>query len=271
MPRSPTPFESQALLAALEEVAPSARTACEGWTAHDIAAHLAAGAKENADLIENKLAGGPRRATRGFAEREAPFAALADDELRKALATQAARKRAAVDALADSGDPVFEFTGRTFTVAQTVTHTRSEAALHRWDLVGDDAISDRLLAQPELTRHAVEVLNTLPMLYEAPGWRADHAGVTNDLRIVLRSPGADDITYVRTAHGARFDIESAPATGDALVSTDAANRLLTLWGRCSRGRDLSVDTDSIAADTVQKILWPSAMPWPSRTTAEVNW
>jgi hypothetical protein len=85
--------------------------------------------------------------------------------------------------------------------------------------------------------------------------------VTNDLRIVLRSPGADDISYVRTAHGARFAIESAPATGDALVSTDAANRLLTLWGRCSLGRDLSVDTDSMAADTVNAILWPSAVPW----------
>jgi hypothetical protein len=157
---------------------------------------------------------------------------------------------------------VFEFTGRTFTAPLTVTHTRSAAALHRWDLVGDDDISDRLLTQPELTTHAVEILNSLPMLHEAPGRRGEHAGVINDLRIVLRSPGFDDVTYLRTACGARFDIEARPATGDAVVTTDAANRLLTLWGRCSRERDLIIDTHSVTADTVTSILWPSAVPWP---------
>jgi hypothetical protein len=259
---SPIPFETQALVAALEEVGPRAPTACTGWTAHELVAHMAAGAKENADLIEDKLAGRPRRATRGFAEREAPFVALDDGPLRKALATQGARKRAAVDALADTDDPVFEFTGRDFSVTQTVTHTRSEAALHRWDLVGDDDISDLLLAQPELTAHAVEILNTLPMLHEAPGCRSDHAGITGDLRIVLRSPGTDDITYARTPRGSRFVIEDGPAAGDALVTTDAANRLLALWGRRSNERHLSIETDSVAAKTVTSVLWPSATPWP---------
>jgi len=84
------------------------------------------------------------------------------------MATQGQRKLAAVAALADSDDPAFEFTGRSFTVAQLSTYSRSEAALHRWDVAGDDDLSDRLLTQAELTRHAVDVLNSLPSLHEAP-------------------------------------------------------------------------------------------------------
>lgn len=264
MSQASTPLESQALMATLDEVASTAPTACAGWSAHNIAAHLAAGSKEIADLIENKLGGRAERPTRGFSEREAPFIALPDDELRHAMATQGQRKLAAVAALADSDDPAFQFTGRSFTVAQLSTHSRSEAALHRWDVAGDDDLSDRLLTQAELTRHAVDVLNTLPSLYEAPGWRAEHAGVTDRLRIVLRSPDTADIVYERTPHGARFDIiDDGTANGDALVSTDAANRLLTIWGRRSIERPLTLDTDSISPNTVESVLWSAAQPWPA--------
>lgn len=258
------PHESQAFVAALAGVAPTSPTACAGWTAHDIAAHLAAGSKEIADLIEEQLAGRPERPTQAFAEREAPFAALPDDELREAMAPHSRRKIAAVDALASTGDDAsFPFTGRSFTVAQISTHSRSEAALHRWDLVGDDDTSDELLTQPELTRHAVAVLNTLPSLYEAPGQRAEHAAAKDQLRIVLRSPGEADVVYRRTPQGACFELhDDRPVSGDALVTTDAANRLLTIWGRRSAGRDLTVDTDTVTPETVASILWPTAVPWP---------
>jgi len=264
-----TPLESQALMATLDEVASTAPTACAGWSAHNIAAHLAAGSKEITDLIENKLGGQAERPTRGFSEREAPFIALPDDELRHAMATQGQRKLAAVATLADSDDPAFQFTGRSFTVAQLSTHSRSEAALHRWDVAGDDDLSDRLLTQAELTRHAGAPLNPLPSLYEAPGWRAEHAGVTDRLRIVLRSPDTADIVYERTPHGARFDIiDDVTANGDALVTTDAANRLLTIWGRRSIERPLTLDTDSISPDTVESILWSAAQPWPAPGQAD---
>jgi len=269
MSQASTPLESQALMATLDEVVSTAPTACAGWSAHNIAAHLAAGSKEIADLIENKLAGRPDRPTRGFSEREAPFLALPDDELRHAMGTQGQRKLAAVAALADSDDPAFQFTGRSFTVAQLSTHSRSEAALHRWDVAGDDDLSEQLLTQAELTRHAVDVLNTLPSLYEAPEWRAEHAGVTDRLRIVLRSPDTTDIVYERTPNGARFDIiDDGTANGDALVSTDAANRLLTIWGRRSLECALTLDTDSISPDTVESILWSAAQPWPAPGQAD---
>jgi len=58
-----TPLESQALMATLDEVVSTAPTACAGWSAHNIAAHLASGSKEIADLIENKLAGRIRNGT----------------------------------------------------------------------------------------------------------------------------------------------------------------------------------------------------------------
>jgi hypothetical protein len=262
--RAQAPVEGRALMEALDSLAPSAATACEGWTAHDIAAHAAAGAKEVSDLIDERLAGRPSRPTRSFAEREAPFAALDDDVLRAAMIEQNRRKMAAISALSDLGnDGEIEFTGRTFSAATLVIHARSEAALHRWDVVGDDDISEELLAQPELTHHAVDVLDTLPILYEAPGWRAEHGGLSNPLRVVLRSPGEPDIVLAHGETGTRFQItEDAPASGDAVVTTDAGNRLLTLWGRRSSERRLDLDADPDVAEKVASVLWPSAVPWP---------
>jgi uncharacterized protein (TIGR03083 family) len=104
--------EAQALMAALDAVAPSAPTACEGWTAHHIVAHLAAGSKEIADLIEEKLAGQPARPTRAFEEREPAFRALPEGELRAAWLSQIQRKTEAQNALAEAGeDSTFDFTG----------------------------------------------------------------------------------------------------------------------------------------------------------------
>lgn len=97
------PLESTALMATLESVAPEAPTACTEWTAHDLAAHIAAGAQETAELLEDRLAGHPARATRAFDEREAPFVAMPDPELRQAMADQSRRKVAATAAFPSSG------------------------------------------------------------------------------------------------------------------------------------------------------------------------
>src|SRR5437016_1495028 len=166
--RVPSPSEGKALLAAIDDLPPLSPTACAGWTAHDVAAHLAAGAKEVADLIEESLAGRPQRPTRGFDEREAPFRALTHDELRDELVAENRRKFAAYRALADrSEDPAITFTGVRMTPDEFETHSRSEASIHRWDLVGGDDVSADLLAQPDLTAHAVKVLNVMPILNES--------------------------------------------------------------------------------------------------------
>jgi hypothetical protein len=262
------PRESRALMEALARVDPGAATACSEWTAHELVAHQAAGAKEIADLIEDALAGRPVRATKSFDEREAGFNALPDDQLRQAMVTENRRRIAATEALAARGaQPTFEFTGRPFTAGLVERHSRSEAAIHRWDLVGDDAEGEQLLAQPEFTRHAVEMLNTLPILAEGPAARVRQAGVSR-LRIVLRSPGEPDVVLAATADGARFElVDNGPAEGDAVVTTDAANRLLSIWGRRSVRHRITIEADPSLWATVNAVLWPFAVRWPPDSAA----
>jgi uncharacterized protein (TIGR03083 family) len=255
--------EGAALMATVDDAAPSAPTACAGWTAHDIVAHLAAGSKEIADLVEEKLAGLPPRPTRDFASREAPFRALAEADLRAAWSREIQRKTEAVAALAALGpDATFEFTGASLTAAQITTHSRSEAAIHRWDIAGEDAVSDLLLSQPELTAHAVTVLNAMPVLLESSCERMKHAG-RYPLSIVLRSPDQADVILAADPDGnARFELADEFADGDAVVELDAAARLLTIWGRHSTSRPERIIADEASQRVIGTLLWPDAVHWP---------
>jgi len=251
------PRESLELMKTLADADPAAQTACSEWTVHDLVAHLAAGAKENADLIEDSLAGRPARATRTFSEREAAFVALPDEILRQELIHESRRKLAAVQELSDRGpDATYQFTGRPFSAALAYTHGRSEAALHRWDIAGDDEISMELLAAPELTRHAVEMLNTLPILCEAPLSRARVAKIRK-LRIVLRSPSESDVVLDINPDCARFELADIdePADGDAVVRIDPAHRLLTIWGRRTADNPVTIVADPKLWASVATVLW----------------
>src|SRR5437588_596759 len=216
--------EGQALFVALTAVPPSATTACEGWTAHDIAAHLAAGAKEVSDLVHERLEGRPERPTRGFEEREAPFRVLPHDQLLNDLVEHNKRKLAGYDVLKERDDPSIAFTGTRLTVDELETHSRSEAAIHRWDLVGDDDTSTDLLSQPALASHAVKVLNAMPALHEsarALGERLLEVG-HQPVRVVLRSDGHPDVVLT----GGRLEmVDQGHAQGDAIVTSDPAQRL----------------------------------------------
>src|ERR671911_1798026 len=193
--------ELKALADVLGDLEPTAPTACADWTVHDLVAHLAAGAKEVAELIEEYLAGQPARPTRGFDERERPFRAFTHPGLLAALTEQSRRKIAALEVLAGRGDrAAVAFTGTTMTATQFQTHARSEAALHRWDLVGDDSVCAQLLSQPDLTRHAVNVLNAMPVLDESARIRQSRA----PRRIVLTSSGQPDVVIETGTAGARF-------------------------------------------------------------------
>ena len=260
--------EGRALLAAIDQRPAEAPTACGGWTAHDITAHLAAGAKEIADLIDERLDGRPVRPTRGFEERETPFRAMGHDELRTRLVAENVRKMAAWDALAEqTADSAIAFTGTRITVDELETHSRSEAALHRWDLVGDDDTSDRLLAQAELTSHAVKVLNRMPILAESArslGIRAAQAGLPA-LRLVFRSPDAPDVVLVAGPVTSHFELADGPVAGDITLTTDAGNRLLVLWGRRSTNRPIAIEGSTAPVAALDRVLWPNARPWPGPT------
>src|SRR3954452_6362421 len=117
------------LITTLLATPPNRLTNCRGWTAHDLVAHLAAGAAEEADLIESHLARGPERTTRSHAEREAPYRALADAELRDQLVMNGARLAGALEALDRDESGEVLFTGRRMSAADFAMHSRSECAI----------------------------------------------------------------------------------------------------------------------------------------------
>jgi hypothetical protein len=250
--------EAAALLHALESTPPRAPTACAGWTAHELVAHLAAGAAEMADLVELAAAQRSERATRAFAEREAPFAALDDDVLRERLIVEALRLHAAIDALdaldRTEDDATVLFAGRRLTSGELTLHGRSEAALHRFDLAGFDDVSRELLTQRELTAHGLTVLNAmLDGSAESIACRVAAACV-RDQRLSFGSPGEPDVVLVVDDTGARFELDDACAP--PLVRADAATRLLALWGRRA-DPELLHWSDAPDAGVLAAVLFPA--------------
>ncbi|WP_276970832.1 maleylpyruvate isomerase N-terminal domain-containing protein [Ferrimicrobium acidiphilum] len=226
--RNPSPsnnlaYEATAFLEALGDTAPDALTMCSLWRAHEVAAHLAAGALEIALNLEAYGDGRPIPVTRGFDEREMPFRAMDDPRLRVELQSNIGRVGKALDAVL-SLDPnaVVPWTGRQMVVATFVTHLRSEFALHRFDLVGEDSTSTSLLGQPELTDHAVDVLGRALLARGAGSAPAD-------FRAVLAAPGASQVTIVVDEGGPRLERNDTPLEPE--VTGDPAARLLLLWGR----------------------------------------
>ena len=112
-----------------------------------------------------------------------------------------------------------------------------------------------MLIQADLTRHASRCARLHARAVRGPRWRAEALVSPGGLRIVPRSPNNADIVYEHAPAGARFEVvENGPATGDAVVTTDIANRYLTIWGRRSAERPLTVDTDTVSAAVVESVL-----------------
>jgi hypothetical protein len=104
-------------------------------------------------------------------------------------------------------------------VAWFAEHMREELVLHRWDITGDDDVAVAALSQPWMTVHSVVAVGR-PLL----GRGARHSR-NGDMEARLRVPGRDDV--VVRADG----IELALPVGEATIETDAAARVLLLWGR----------------------------------------
>lgn len=214
--------EWPAFRAAVADRDPAAGTGCFAWTTRELVSHVGAAAAELGRVLAAHLEGREVPATRGFAEREAPFLARPWPALLEAL-DAALADLAELDARgADDPDSSVPWTGRTMRVAWFGQHLRSELLLHRRDLVGDDALGDRLLAEPWATVHAVEHVG-LPLL-RAGLERTGASRFTGR----LRSPGRDDVVVCA---GETPAIRLEPAQGPADVVSDPAARLLLLWGR----------------------------------------
>ncbi|MHB8296691.1 MAG: maleylpyruvate isomerase N-terminal domain-containing protein [Acidimicrobiales bacterium] len=215
--------EVETFLGALEMTPPHALTRCAQWRAHEVAAHLTAGAVEIALNLEAYGESRPVPATRGFVEREAPYRAMEDGKLRVELPRSIERVSAALDAvLGTEPDAVVPWTGRQMVVATFVTHLRSELALHRWDLVGDDETSQSRLGLEDLTDHAVAVLGRALVARDA-------TSVPAGFSAIIAASGASDVAVVVDGDGPR--LEHSDAGSEPAIVGDPAARLLFLWGR----------------------------------------
>jgi hypothetical protein len=227
MPSISRSREAEAFFDARQHVAPEVVSACEGWTAHEVTTHLAAAAAEIIRHLQPYLNGEPVPKTRTFEEREPPFRALDDTALCRRLATEERTMRAVLEeVLAREPDAVIPWTGRQMAVAKFVLHLRNEFVIHRWDFVGDDQVSAELLAQPELTEHAVDLLGQLLL---RRGREHDPCPDEN-FHVRLRTENAPDVRLVVEAGQAGLELVS-DQTDEPHVNLDPAARTLVIWGR----------------------------------------
>lgn len=212
---------------AVAERSPDQGTWCEAWTVRDIVVHQAGNAEELARVLGGHLAGAPVD-TRSFEEREAPYQAMTPPDLWSALVSRMEQlaeisQAAAADLPADTD---VAWTGRTMKIPWFAEHMREELALHRWDITGDDATAQSALGEPWMTDHTVVAVGR-PLLQRGS---ADlDLGAGGRVQGRLRVAGTDDVVVTASREG--NSIELAPPEGPATLETDAAARILFLWGR----------------------------------------
>ena len=183
--------------------------------------------------------------TRGFEKREGPLRALNDAHLWDALHDRMAALNevaAAADGL--PADTDVAWTGRTMKAPWFAEHMREELVLHGWDITGDDAPARARLSEPWMTTHSVFAV-ARPLL--AKGAK----GLAPDERIEarLRVAGTDDVFV--SADADRTTVALGNPEGPATVETDAAARVLLLWGR--RSADPSRICSRAGAETLGRV------------------
>lgn len=221
------PVEAEEFLTALQDLPPQALTACPEWTVHDIGAHLAGAYEEVTRHVLAYAAGTPLTSTRGFEEREAPFKQLGAAELLRTADDEEARMRREINAvIAEEPDATLWWTGRWMRVDAFLSHLRSECAIHRWDMCGDDEVSKRLLRQYDLFKHAVTAVGPGPLCRRGI---SKYGSELSGLTARLRTDGLPDLHVEVTRSEAAMDLVD-PAD-EATIIADQAARLLLLWGR----------------------------------------
>jgi hypothetical protein len=219
--------EAEAFLAAVDATAPEAVSACDGWTTHEIAAHVAGIAVEVVRHLEPFLRGDPVPKTRSFEEREAPLQQLAHGALLDRLDQEEQRmRRVLAEVLDKEPDAVIPWTGRQMAVEKFIPHLRNEHALHRWDIAGDDELSHRLLGSNDLVDHSVGELGRILLV----AGRTHDPDPDADFGVRLRSPGQRDLR-VAVEEGTAAIRWADDDADEPWVDVDAAARHVVIWGR----------------------------------------
>ena len=219
--------EADAFLATIDAAAPVAVSACQGWTTHEIAAHVTGIAVEVIRHLEPYLQGDPVPATRSFEEREAPLQALEHAGLLKRLDAEEARMRQLVaDVLDREAAAVIPWTGRHMAVAKFIPHLRNEHALHRWDVAGDDDLSRQLLGSDDLIDHSVGELGQILLV----AGRQHDPDPDNDFHVRLRSEGQRDLRVLVDAGSATLAWADSDQD-EPSIDIDPAGRHVFIWGR----------------------------------------
>jgi hypothetical protein len=236
--------EWQPFIDAVQQRSPDTGTWCEAWTVRDIVIHQAGNALELARVLGGHLAGAPV-ATRGFEEREGPLRAMNDSDLWAALHTNMELLNEVAEAGDDvSADTDVAWTGRTMKVPWFAEHMREELVLHGWDITGDDVAAQARLAEPWMTTHSVVAVGK-PLL--AKGVKQLRSGERIEARLRVRN--ADDV--VLDADADRTMIRLAEPDGSPTLETDAAARVLLLWGR--RPADPSRICSRVGPETLGRV------------------
>jgi hypothetical protein len=226
--------EADAFLVTVDQSAPEAVSACDGWTTHEVAAHVTGIAIEVIRHLEPYLQGDPVPKTRSFEEREAPLRTTDHLVLLRRLDTDETRMRRLVDDVLDrEPNAVIPWTGRHMAVATFIPHLRNEHALHRWDVAGDDETSAQLLGAMDLVDHSVGELGRILLvagLHHDPNPDAE-------FHVRLRSPRQPDLRVVVEDGNAALMWADDQSADEPDVDIDAGARHLLVWGRRPDHRD----------------------------------
>ena len=220
-------IEANAFLTTIDAASPEAVSACEGWTTHEIAAHVTGIAMEVIRHLEPYLQGEAVPDTRSFEEREAPLQALGHTELLRRLDSEESQMRRLVAEVLDrEPNAVIPWTGRHMAVAKFIPHLRNEHALHRWDVVGEDDISRQLLGSDELVDHSIAELGQILLV----AGRKHDPDPDTDFRVRLRSEGHRDLRVL--VEGGTATLTWAEDSADEpWVDIDPVARHIFIWGR----------------------------------------
>jgi hypothetical protein len=120
-------------------------------------------------------------------------------------------------------------------------HMREELVLHGWDITGDDADARARLSEPRMTTHSVFAVGR-PVLAKGAKGLVPGECIEARLRVADTSQLTQDV--IVSADADHTAVALADPQGPATLETDAATRVLLLWGRrpadpariCSRVR-----------------------------------